>query len=92
MLYFASRQEQRISVNPEVPRPDLLHIPGTLPSKVNTKKQSVLEYKCVSRNLQNEPDADAFNALGGDGWELASIFTSGRLFTSFSSACRRDSR
>ena len=65
-------------MNPEVPRPDLLHIPGLLPSEVNTKKQSVWEYQCVSRNLQDEPDMDAFTALGCDGWELASIFTSGR--------------
>lgn len=65
-------------MSPETPNPDLLHIPGTLPSKVNTQKRSVWEYKCVSRNLQNEPNEDAFNALGADGWELAGIFTSGR--------------
>lgn len=66
-------------MSPEIPRPDLLHIPGGLPSKVNIQKQSVWEYKCVSRNLENEPDEDAFNTLGGDGWELTGTFTSGRI-------------
>ncbi len=62
------------------PAPDT---PGIQPPMVYIQENLKWEYKCVSRNLDREKvlGEDELNALGAEGWELATSLVFGSTVT-----------